>query len=220
MRKDKDEIINLRKQGKSYREIQKITGASRSTLCDWFKNEEWSLHTKNTNKNKNIILSKERLYKLNEARKERLRLLYEKVEKEAEKEFEIYKNDPLFVAGLMLYDGEGDHLSRGEIRLANVNFDIHKIFIIFVKKFLKLNHMDIKFSVLLYPDLSIEDSVERWSSELKISKKNIYKPQIINGKLKKRKLHFGVGTTIILSSFLKKKLFYWIEKTKKHLIEN
>lgn len=220
MRKDKNEIIELRKQGKSYREIQKTTGASRSTLCDWFKNEGWSKHTKSVNNNKNIIISKERLQKLNDARKEKLNLLYKNIEIEAENEFEIYKNDPLFIAGLMLYDGEGDHLSRGDIRLANVNFDIHKIFIGFAKKFLRVNHLYIKFSILLYPDLNIEECVEKWSSELNISRRNIYKPQIINGKLKTRKLHFGVGTTIILSSFLKRKLFFWIEKIKKDLIKN
>lgn len=217
MRKDKEKIINLRKQGKSYREIQKITGASRSTLCGWFKNEEWSKHTASKNIAKNIKISTERIKNMNIARGIALKNKYEKVLREAESEYKIFKQFPLFVSGLMLYSGEGDRLNKGIVRLANVNFNTHKIFINFAKEFLKTDPSSIKFSVLLYPDSNIDDCVSKWRSELGIIGKNIYKPQVINGKLKRKKLHFGVGTTIILSSFLKKKLLYWIDQLEKDL---
>ena len=217
MRHDKKEVFELRKQGKTYREIEKLMGVSRSTLCDWFKNEEWSRHTKKSNTDKHIKLSTIRLEKLNEGRRLMLESKYKKVEEEALQEFETYKDDPLFTAGLMLYAGEGDKLDKGTIRLANIDFNLHKVFIKFCEKFLKTSRSTIKITVLLYPDLDINTCIKKWSSELNISEKNFYKPQVIKGKLKSRKLHFGVGTTIILNSFLKKKLLLWIEKANVHL---
>src|SRR3989344_2769843 len=108
MRHDQPQAFSLRKQGKTYREIEKILIVSRSTLCDWFKNEDWSKHIKKSNTNKHIKLSKERLKKLHQGRRLMLEKKYKEVESEAEKEFQFFKKDPLFMAGLMLYAGEGD----------------------------------------------------------------------------------------------------------------
>ena len=41
MRHDRTEIFELRKQGKTYRQIEKLLSVSRSTLCDWFKKPEY-----------------------------------------------------------------------------------------------------------------------------------------------------------------------------------
>lgn len=218
MRHDQPEAFELRKQGKTYREIQEILKISRSTLCDWFKNEEWSKHIKKLNTDKHIKISTEHLNKMNEGRRLMLEKKYKQIEEIAKKEFEIYKNDSLFMAGLMLYAGEGDRLDKGTIRLANIDFNLHKIFIKFCEKFLKIDRSTIKISILLYPDLDINTCIEKWLSELSISKNNLYKPQVIQGKFRKRRLHFGVGTTIILNSFLKRKLLFWIEKSKIYLI--
>ena len=220
MRHDQTQVFELRKQGKTYREIQKLIGISRSTLCNWFKNEEWSTHIKKSNNKKQIKLSTERLVKLNEGRRLMLEKKYKQIEEDAEKEFKIYKNDPLFVAGLMLYAGEGDKLDRGTIRLANIDFNIHRTFLKFCEKFLKVNKNSIKFSTLLYPDFNISLCRKKWSNELKIPETNFYKTQVIQGKLKTRKLHFGVGTTIITNSFLKRKVILWIEKTHKNFEES
>lgn len=218
MRHDQPKAFELRRQGKTYREIEKLLDVSRSTLCDWFKDEDWSKHIKKLNIETHIKISTEHLKKLNEGRCLMLEERYKKVEEEAIQEFETYKNVPLFAAGLMLYAGEGDRLDKGTIRLANIDFNLHKVFLKFCEKFLKTNQNTIKFSLLLYPDLDVNVCVKKWSSELNIIEKNFYKPQVIQGKLKTRKLHFGVGTTIILNSFLKRKLLLWIEKSKIHLL--
>lgn len=214
MRQDKELVFKLRKEGKSYREIQKELGISKSTLCEWFRNVEWSKHIKNNNKNEVIRISTDRLNKMNIARGLMLESKYNTVIEEAKKEYLLYCNNTLFVAGLMLYDGEGDHLSKNAIRFANTDFGLHKVFINFSKEFLKRDHNSIKFSVLLYPDLDINECVNKWCKELGVSKQNVYKPQVIMGRLKTRKLHFGVGTSIILNSFLKYKLLFWINQMK------
>ena len=157
------------------------------------------------------------MYKIHEGRRRTLEAYYQKAEKEAEEEFEIHKNNPLFMAGLMLYAGEGDQRDKSTIRLANVDFFLHRIFIKFSEEFLKISREKMKLSVLLYPDLDVSICTQRWLTELNIPQENLYKPQIIQGKLKTRKLHFGVGTTIILGSFLKRKLMFWIKVAKQEL---
>lgn len=217
MRQDKQKAILLRKEGKTYSEIEHLLRVSRSTLSAWFKNEEWSKNIKKINTNEHIKRSTKHLNKMNDARRIMLEKKYKNIEEEAEKEFEIYKNDPLFVAGLMLYAGEGDKPTKGVIRLANIDFFIHKVFKKFIKKFLKIKDDDIKLSILLYPDLNIEECKLKWSQELSIPLTNFHKPQVIQGKSKIKRLHFGVGSIIISNSFLKRKLLIWIEQSKKNL---
>lgn len=217
MRHDKEKVFELRRNGKSYREIGAITGVSRSTLCEWFRNEEWSNHIKQANNTTNTKRSVEHLLKLNEGRLAMLNKKYTEIEKEAKSEFELYKENPLFMAGLMLYAGEGDKMTKGVIRFANIEFDLHKIFINFITTFLKVNTEYLRFSILLYPDLDIEKCKVRWSQELNIPLTQFHKPQVIQGRHKTKRLHFGVGSTIFSSSFLKRKLILWIELAKKSL---
>jgi len=212
MRQDKDLIFKLRKEGKSYRYIRKETGISMGTLGEWFKNEEWSRHVKKSNINKNITISTERLKLLQEGRNKMLKDKYIKVELEAEKEFHIFKNDPLFMAGLMIYAGEGDKRNHNNSRVSNSDFFIHKIFIKFAEKYLDIKRENIKISLILYPDLDIETCIKKWSSELKVVNSNFYKTQIIRGKEKSKRLQYGIGTSIISSTVIvKKKILKWLE---------
>jgi transcriptional regulator with XRE-family HTH domain len=211
MRQDKPKAFELRKSGKTYREIEELLNISRSTLCNWFKNEQWSKHIKKSNINRHLELSTERLKKLHEARRLILDKEYLKAETDAIQEFEFNKNDPLFMAGLMIYAGEGDKTNRFRIKLTNSEFYLHLIFIKFLEKFLKIERKNIKFWLLLYPDHDIEKSVGIWSYKLNISKSNFNKSQVIAGKEKIRKLQYGVGNSIISSVILKKKLLKWLE---------
>lgn len=216
MRHDQPKAFELRKQRKTYREIEQLLNISRSTLCKWFENEEWSSHIKKSNIFKQIKISTEHLNKMNEARKIMLDKKYKKIEEDAEKEFEIYQNDPLFMAGLMVYAGEGDKTNRYNIKLANSEFYLHLVFIRFCEKFLKIKRTNIKVWLLLYPDHDIEKTIEIWSKKLDINKSNFHKSQVIIGKEKIKKLQYGVGNSIISSVALKKKILKWLEIFKEN----
>ncbi|OGI63823.1 hypothetical protein A3A95_00030 [Candidatus Nomurabacteria bacterium RIFCSPLOWO2_01_FULL_39_18] len=211
MRHDQPQAFELRKQGKTYREIEKLLGISRSTLCEWFRNEKWSIYIKKSNIENNTKISTIHLKKLNEARRLMLEKKYGQVEEDAVKEFEVNKNDPLFMAGLMVYAGEGDKANRYNIKLANSEFYLHLVFMSFLEKFLKIKRQNIKFWLLLYPDHDIEKLIGVWSDKLNIHKSNFYKSQVITGREKTRKLQYGVGNSIISSVALKKKILKWLE---------
>jgi hypothetical protein len=212
MRQDKDSVFKLRKDGKSYRYIRKETGISMGTLCEWFKDEDWSKHIKKSNTDKNTTISIERLKLLQDGRNIMLKDKYKNVELEAEKEFHIFKKDPLFMAGLMIYAGEGDKRSHNNSRVSNSDFFIHKIFIKFAEKYLDIKRENVKISLILYPDLDIETCINKWSSELNVVNLNFYKTQIIKGKEKTKRLQYGIGTSIISSTVVvKKKILKWLE---------
>lgn len=216
MRHDKKLVLELRQQGKTYKEIRNIVRISQSTLSAWFGDKEWSNHIKKLNVEKNIMKSTEHLRKMNESRRIMLEEKYTKVEEEATREFEIYRNDPLFMAGLMIYAGEGDKTNRFNIKLANSEFYLHLIFISFLEKFLKIKRKNIKVWLLLYPDHDIKKSIEAWSKKLNIDKSNFHKSQVIMGKETKRKLQYGVGNSIISSVALKKKILKWLDICKEN----
>ncbi|MCC7436389.1 helix-turn-helix domain-containing protein [Candidatus Nomurabacteria bacterium] len=219
MRKDKEFIFRLRREGKPYRDIQKATGVSRGTLCRWFKEEDWSKHLTTKHSNQSIENARNRMIRINMVRKLKLQYQYALIEKEAEKEYEIHKRDPLFWAGLMLYVGEGDKTTRNLMRLSSSDVYINKIFIQFCRKYLDIKRDNLRCSLALYEDNNKPECINTWSKELNLNIDQFYKPQIINKKSPKR-LQFGICTTIISNTAIKTKLLKWLSLAQVEEFEN
>ncbi len=212
-----EQVKQLRKRGFTYTEIEKIVGVSRSTVSLWLSRETWSKAITDDNKKRSAKENSKRISLLNTARGNQYKKLYAEAERSAVTEFKHYKNNPLFIAGLMLYVGEGDNGDSNLIRLANTKIEIHRIFIKFLTEFMGVSREKIRFWVLLYPDLDPLTCSRFWSRGLKIPLTQFHKYQVIEGKRKKRVLRYGVGNTIIGNAVLKKKLMKWIELVLKEL---
>ena len=205
----KQKAIELRKSGKGYNEISKELVIAKSTLVNWFKGLTEDQEIKKQNIDRNRKESKDRLFEFTKTRKKLLFLKYEEALEDARKEFEIYKKDQLFVAGLMLYAGEGDNKTRCHIRISNTDWKLHTIFIAFSEKYLLFPREKLHCQLVTYPDNNQKELEDFWSDKLGISNKNFYKTQIIQGK-SKRRLQFGVCMTIINNTRTKYKLLEWI----------
>lgn len=208
---EKEQALNLRKRGFTYQEIAKYTNVSVSTISLWLKNEAWSHKITEDNQKRAARDNRKRISLLNTARGNQYKKLYAEAERSAITEFKHYKTNPLFIAGLMLYVGEGDNGDSRLIRLANTKMDIHRIFIAFLEAFLGVPREKIRFWVLLYPDLDPQKCSRAWADALKLPLSQFHKYQVIQGKSTKRVLQYGVGNTIIGSAVMKKKLMKWIE---------
>ena len=208
MRQDKEYIFTLRKKGNSYREIQKETGVSRGTLCEWFRREEWSRHIAVTKTVR--VNSIEHTRMMQAVRRKNLDTLYGAAEQEAMTEYEIFKEEPLFWAGLMAYAGEGDKRTRHIVRITNSEFYIHKIFLLFATRYLRVLLADIRECLIIYPDHNETLCKEMWSNILGIPRDQFHKTQVIQGKEKVRRLQYGIGMSIISSTVLKKKMLKWL----------
>jgi len=214
----KNKAEELRKNGSSYNKISKEMGISKSMLSYWFGEKNWSKGIERKNRENSIEKSTKRIILMNDARKRKSLAKKDEIEYEATIEFEKYKDNSLFVAGLMLYSGEGDKSTKtGKIRIGNIDEYVLIIFIKFLTVFCGVKKDKIKFWMLGYNDQNIAESEEWWAKSTGIERKDFYKTQIIQGKHKTKRLLYGVGNIIMTSIELKIKILKWIDLMSKEL---
>lgn len=212
MNKNKEKAIELRRSGKSYKVIHGEIGVPLSTLSDWFKNEEWSIEIRNRLGAKASFSYPEKLALMVAATKKKFALLHEEYRQEAIKEFEVKKNDPLFIAGVMLYWGEGDkNVNNSLVRLTNSDLGMIRSFYLFLVNSMGVPKEKVAINLLLYPDLI--DSVQKklWSDITGIPLSQFRKSVVIKGRHPTRRLAHGVGMIRIGGRKHKEKLIKWID---------
>lgn len=202
---------SLRKQGFSYREISRTCGVSVSTVSKWLSSLPGAELIVAENKRKAAKENKSRLLLINKARNTERQKQYKEAERMARLEFENYRTNPLFIAGLTLYIASGDNTDVRSMRISNSRPELHRLFIRFAMQFLGVPRESIHIWLLLYPDLDEVICMQYWSKQTGVSVAQFYSNQYVKGRSKKSTLHFGVGNTIIGSTILKKKLNLWMK---------
>ena len=203
----------------SYSKISQKLGIPKSTLHYWFRNLRWSLRIKKELARKMLFIAKRRLQLLNKAREEKWIKWHERCRKTAMKEFPHIKKNPLFLAGLMLYWGEGDSkIENSNVRLSNTNPEMIKIFSRFLRRICHIPRKKIKIHLFLYPDLKERVSKQFWSKISGIPKNQFVKTQFIRGKHPTRRLANGICTLQVGSRELKEKIFTWIKLYQRELL--
>lgn len=219
MRKDKETAYILRKSGKSYLAIKNELGVPLSTLSDWFRGQNWSreisLELVGRAKLGHIV----RLQELNRIRGQNLKQLYEEAEKEAIEEFELLKYHPLFIAGLMIYWGEGNKVSKNRCSIANTEPLMIKLFLQFLRNICGCKNAKIKAWILIYPDINEKLCRDFWMGKTGLSSENFTKSMLIKGKHKTNRLSFGVCSVGVSSAYLKRKILKWIEMLARDLVQ-
>ena len=209
MRKDKKTAHELRTLGKSYTEIHLQLGVPKSTLSGWFSNQKWSndiaIKCAKNAVNSSIV----RLVALNTIRGEHLKRLYEEALADAVEDYSKLRYHPLFIAGLMIYWGEGDKTSKYRVSIANTEPQMIKIFKLFLKNICGLENA--KAWILLYPDLDEVTCKKYWMEKCGLKYDQFTKSMVIKGKTPLRKLSYGVCNMGISSAYLKNKILKWIE---------
>ena len=218
MRKDRVRAYELRRQSKSYSEISKTLGIPKGTLAGWFKDEDWSREIREVLGAKESLAYPEKLAAIRKANKERWRLKYEEYQNAAIQEFEEYKDNPLFLAGIMLYWGEGEKQPRySVVRLTSSEPEMIKIFNLFLTRVLKISADKISARLLLYPDLI--DSVQKnfWSKSTGLFIDQFKKSTYLKGHRSNKRLSYGVCATYIQSRELKERMLKWLELYQDYL---
>lgn len=212
MRKDKMKAVALRMQGKSYKEIARISKIPKSTLFEWFHQEGWSQKIK---ERLNTLNAKRGAIALQQYRIEANRILEKAKQvarKEARSHYEKLQKNSLFVAGIMLYWGEGDKSTKyNQVRLSNCDADLLRVFLGFLRTVCKIPEEKIKAWVLLYPDLNSDACLTFWRTNLKMSRSQFIKPTVIQGRHPTKRLANGVCTVYTSHPFLKVRILEWIK---------
>jgi hypothetical protein len=190
----------------------------RSTLSGWFGKEDWSEKirarlTIGIRETHNL-----RLRELNRIRGENLGLAYDEARRVAAEEFELLKYNPVFIAGMMLYWGEGDKASKRQVRLTNTDPGMLKLFYVFLKDVCGIDTEKIGAHVLLYPDLNERVTLDYWSASIGIPHKRFLKCTNIIGRHPTRRLGHGVCMVYVSSSYFKAKVLEWLRLMPGELI--
>lgn len=202
--------MNLRKLGKSYSEIARELSIPKSTLSAWFAKSEWSRTIKDEINTATQQRHTIRLVELNKIRGTHLEKLYTQARAEAREDFAVLKYHPAFVAGVMLYWGEGDKAALHRVSLTNTDPAMIKIFMIFLKNVCGIREEKIKAWLLLYPDLHEQTCKEYWINEAGLQNIAFNKSIIIKGRHKTKRLGYGVCTVLVPSRYFKEKMLLWI----------
>jgi hypothetical protein len=108
----------------------------------------------------------------------------------------VWSEDPLYLAGCMLYWGEGNK-SKNAITLANAEPAMLILFRKFLAKFFKIKNEDITITLNCYTDLhSFDEIKDYWLAKLKLPESCLRKSQVNNRpKSSKNKMnHSEYGT--------------------------
>ncbi len=217
MRGDKNIALDLRREGKAYKEISKKLNIPKSTLSGWFSNIGWSEDLKNDLTKKANRTSQERFKLYNEKRKKEWEKWREAAREEARKDFNNLKKNPLFVAGLMLYWAEGDSKIKNPFRLSNTDPRMISLYVKFLTQVLNISKSNIRPTIILYPDLSEKKSIEFWSKIIGVPKSQFYKTQFIKGKHPTKRLSSGICMIMCGNRQIKEKVMVWIDLLSKTL---
>lgn len=210
MRTDKDKAFALRRSGKSYSEIQWKLGVPKSTLSDWLRDVEWSEGLKKHLAKDAVEKGRITLRKLDRVRGVYLARVYAEAREEAKREFEHFKFYPLFIAGMAVYWGEGDKLTKHIIRIANTDPGMIRVFLKFLVDVCGIARDRIRASLLLYPDLDDLECKKFWIKATNLHEGNFNKSVVIRGRHKTRRLQYGVCNITISSAYLKEKMMIWL----------
>jgi hypothetical protein len=137
---------------------------------------------------------------MNEARAKR-RLHHDiEVKNQAKILFNEYKDDPVFVAGIMLYWGEGTRLPKTssnrkyQLALTNSNPELLEVYCNFLRRYIKNVEADLRCALYIYKDIDEADAKTFWSTRLKIPLSQFIKTQLLptRNESKQAKLPYGV----------------------------
>jgi len=215
---DKEAAFNLRRKGASYKAISRELGIPLGTLGGWFKNEPWSQAIRDKLSAQVSLSNPKKLHWMVQVNKERWRKINEAHRALAIQEFSKLKDDPLFLAGIMLYWGEGEKQQKSsQVRLGNSEPGMIKIFYLFLTRTLHIAPEKISSWLLLYPDLIESVQKNFWSNTTGLPLDNFKKSIYIPGRHPTKRLSYGVCTVVVSSRALKERVLTWLELYQIHL---
>ncbi len=176
-RKDYSAALALRLEGKTYGEIRGSFKIPKSTLSNWFS-------TLKLNSNVKKILESKRkagylkLLEFNKIRTLSIKKENEDIRKDYESRINKLNNRELMILGAALYWGEGYknfNLKKGAypyICFSNSDPLMHKVFVPFLERILKITKNRIKCQVMIYPNTNPQKAVQYWQNITQIPVEN------------------------------------------------
>lgn len=175
----REKVIKLRReQNFSYTEIRERLGVPKSTLSYWLREfplaEEQIKKLQRQGWRKSEVSRERFRNSMREKRELRDKEVYNKYQKR----FARLSKDAFFIAGLMLYLGEGGKQDYARISLANTDPKIIKFFIKWLIIFFDVYKEEIKIQLHLYENMDIGQEEKFWQKVLGFNEEQFYKSSI------------------------------------------
>lgn len=208
------QVVQLRKRGFTMAEIAKYCDISKSTVSKWLKDEVFSATVTASNTKRAGQENAKRLRLIAKSRGVERKARFKDAQASALVEFKNYQRQPEFRSGLMIYMAAGDVVSENKVRLSATAPFLHRQFVAFAQNFLGVEKSRIHIWLLLYQGVDEEKAMKHWSKQVKLPLGQFYKNQYVST-APKQPLHFGVGNTIIGSTYHQQKLLTWVRQAEK-----
>lgn len=185
----------LRKQGKSYSEILHTVKVSKATLSLWLRDIQ--LTPQQINK---IYINKKQKnsYKLAKQKQIKKTKGIEIIKQNSNLEIKKLKDNPLFVAGLMLYWAEGDKSESIElVKFSNSDPKMINFMMFWFKNFFHIQNDKFRIALHIHEYLKENEVKLYWSEITGISLKQFHKTQIKPTSIGHRKKMLYNGTCSI-----------------------
>ena len=219
MDKKKSKAIKLRKQGKSYKEIHTSLKIPKSTLSLWLGREAWSKEISATLARANRSARIARLRKLNRSRGKRLAEAYAEAEAEAREEFTELKNDPLFIAGVMLYWGIGSRHPRQGVKFSNSDPKMVRLYAAFLTDACRIPTEHVRAYAHIYPAIDERTARAYWAKAVGLPWECFTGSIVLKGRKAGKRLSWGMCTISVSSTYFKRKMLAWITLFEKELLK-
>jgi len=181
----------LRQQKKSYSQIKSILGVSKSTLSEWLR--AYPLTREEINKLR--ANSEIRIEKYRQTMRKKREVKLDQYRKEEKQKLLPLSRRELLIAGLFLYWGEGNKVSRNMVSINNTDPKLVQFALYWMKRALGVPINKVQIYLHLYKDMDIRQEMIYWSKALKIPLRQFSKPYIKDSKrIDLDQKGFGHGT--------------------------
>lgn len=176
----REKAVELRKQGKSYKEIQESLKINipKSTISYWFKNIKFSDEENQKIKNRNLLSIKESRLKafavIREKRENYLHSIVSRVEKFSST---LDNKNTAKIALTMLYITEGSRSAKGSVCFGNSDPYIVSLFLRLLRFCYNIDEQKLRCTVQCRADQNIKQLEKFWFEITGINKKQFCKPQ-------------------------------------------
>jgi hypothetical protein len=204
-------ILELRRKKRSYNFIAKELGIAKSTVSYWLAQNKESQAIKRNLVLEQRIWSRKHMTKIARAASKRWAIWRAKARDDARKEFPELITNSLFVAGIVMYWGEGDSKPQNPLRLSNTDPRMIRLYVQFLCNVLKVPPEKIRLTLILYPDLHNDRCRLFWSKTTGLHTRHFLKTQYIQGHHPTKRLQYGICIVVVYSRQCKEKVLAWID---------
>lgn len=169
MRKDKAIAIQLRKQGKTYNEINRLLDIPKSTLSEWFKGLKISSRIKRRLWTSNQRKWAESITNYNKKRALDILNKANETQQKISKEIGKLTRRELMLIGTALYWAEGNKKERWRLRFSNSEPAIITLIMRFFREVCKVKEDKFIAKIHIYPNISEKIAKTFWSKVTYIS---------------------------------------------------